>query len=283
MTEPTAGRLPVNIKCMFEGEEEIGSPSLDAFIQEHRALLAADVVVSADGAMWRINEPSLTVASRGLAVLTYERRGFGGSTGNPRAGFVAHASDAAAALRYLEGRPEVDPHRVGIRGQSQGAWLAPLAAQQVPVAFVIATGGGGIPPWQSELYAVPARMQADRLPPELIADARRYMERMFKVAATGQGWDGFHDMVEELRGRNVTWLDRYAPQYDTQEDLQAAWKRDFSYDPAPALRALRSPLLALMGDHDAALSPILSFISARSAPLWRSRSRSWYSSGSTTT
>lgn len=64
-----AGALPVNVKCMFEGEEEIGSPSLDAFIEEHKALLAADVVLSADGAMWRINEPSLTVASRGLASL----------------------------------------------------------------------------------------------------------------------------------------------------------------------------------------------------------------------
>jgi acetylornithine deacetylase/succinyl-diaminopimelate desuccinylase-like protein len=65
----TAQGLPVNVKCMFEGEEEIGSPSLDAFIREHRALLAADVVLSADGAMWRIDEPSLTVASRGLAGL----------------------------------------------------------------------------------------------------------------------------------------------------------------------------------------------------------------------
>ena len=63
------GGLPVNVKCMFEGEEEIGSPSLDAFIREHKDLLAADVVLSADGAMWRINEPSLTVASRGLAGL----------------------------------------------------------------------------------------------------------------------------------------------------------------------------------------------------------------------
>ena len=65
----TTGRLPVNLKCMFEGEEEIGSPSLDRFIAENKALLAADVVLSADGAMWRINEPSLTVASRGLAGL----------------------------------------------------------------------------------------------------------------------------------------------------------------------------------------------------------------------
>ena len=63
------GRLPVNVKFMFEGEEEIGSQHLDAFIAEHSALLAADVVLSADGAMWRINEPSLTVASRGLAGL----------------------------------------------------------------------------------------------------------------------------------------------------------------------------------------------------------------------
>jgi acetylornithine deacetylase/succinyl-diaminopimelate desuccinylase-like protein len=65
----TRGALPINLKCMFEGEEEIGSPSLDTFIRDNKELLAADVVVSADGAMWRINEPSLTVASRGLAGL----------------------------------------------------------------------------------------------------------------------------------------------------------------------------------------------------------------------
>jgi acetylornithine deacetylase/succinyl-diaminopimelate desuccinylase-like protein len=65
----TAKRLPVNVKFMFEGEEEIGSRHLDAFIREHKDRLAADVVVSADGAMWRIDEPSLTVASRGLCGL----------------------------------------------------------------------------------------------------------------------------------------------------------------------------------------------------------------------
>ena len=62
-------KLPINIKFMFEGEEEIGSPSLDAFIRTNKAMLEADVVLSADGAMWRIDEPSLTVASRGLAGL----------------------------------------------------------------------------------------------------------------------------------------------------------------------------------------------------------------------
>jgi acetylornithine deacetylase/succinyl-diaminopimelate desuccinylase-like protein len=64
-----AGSLPINIKFLFEGEEEIGSRHLGAFVTEHKALLAADAVVSADGAMWRVDEPSLTVASRGLCGL----------------------------------------------------------------------------------------------------------------------------------------------------------------------------------------------------------------------
>lgn len=88
----TTGKLPINIKCLFEGEEEIGSPSLDAFIEQHKDLLTADVVLSADGAMWRIDEPSLTVSSRGVVgleiTLTAARKDLhsgrhGGSVANP--------------------------------------------------------------------------------------------------------------------------------------------------------------------------------------------------------
>jgi acetylornithine deacetylase/succinyl-diaminopimelate desuccinylase-like protein len=86
------GSLPLNVKFLFEGEEEIGSPSLEAFIAAHRDLLAADVVISADGAMWRIDEPSLTLSSRGLAGLELTLTGpskdlhsgrHGGSVANP--------------------------------------------------------------------------------------------------------------------------------------------------------------------------------------------------------
>lgn len=63
------GGLPLNVKFLFEGEEEVGSPSLEGFITAHRDLLAADVVISADGAMWRIDEPSLTLSNRGLVGL----------------------------------------------------------------------------------------------------------------------------------------------------------------------------------------------------------------------
>jgi acetylornithine deacetylase/succinyl-diaminopimelate desuccinylase-like protein len=64
-----SGSLPVNLKLLIEGEEEVGSAHLGPFIAAHRDLLAADVAISADGAMWRISEPSLTVSSRGLCGL----------------------------------------------------------------------------------------------------------------------------------------------------------------------------------------------------------------------
>lgn len=64
-----AGRPPLNVKFLFEGEEEIGSPHLGPFVTAHADMLAADLVVSADGAMWRASEPSITVASRGMAQL----------------------------------------------------------------------------------------------------------------------------------------------------------------------------------------------------------------------
>ncbi len=71
----TQGRLPINLKFMIEGEEEIGSRHLEPFVARHRERLKADIVISADGAMWRIDEPSLTLANRGLAGVELTVRG----------------------------------------------------------------------------------------------------------------------------------------------------------------------------------------------------------------
>lgn len=59
------GRLPVNVKLLIEGEEETGSPSLHGMLETHRDLLAADAVLSADGARWRPDLVALNVGSRG--------------------------------------------------------------------------------------------------------------------------------------------------------------------------------------------------------------------------
>jgi len=65
----TAGELPVNIKFLYEGEEEIGSPSLQKFIADHKDLLACDVVVCADGGVGSKAQPVVNVGRRGLCGL----------------------------------------------------------------------------------------------------------------------------------------------------------------------------------------------------------------------
>ena len=106
------GRLPLNVRFLFEGEEEIGSPSLPAFLEAHRDELAADVVVSADGAMWRPTEPSIAIAAKGLLALDLTVTGpsadlhsgrHGGAVQNPNHALAAivaglHTSDGAVAV-----------------------------------------------------------------------------------------------------------------------------------------------------------------------------------------
>lgn len=62
-----AGELPVNLKFLIEGEEEIGSPNLVAFISQHRDLLACDVSLNPDAGMLAPDQPTITYALRGLA------------------------------------------------------------------------------------------------------------------------------------------------------------------------------------------------------------------------
>ncbi len=63
------GELPVNVKFLFEGEEEVGSAHLPQLVAAQAGRLQADFVLSADGGMWSAQTPSLTVSARGIAAL----------------------------------------------------------------------------------------------------------------------------------------------------------------------------------------------------------------------
>src|SRR5215510_11045923 len=86
------GSLPVNMKLVIEGEEEVGSKNLDVFVESNKALLASDVVVISDSAMFDRGVPSICYSLRGLAYFQIDLRGtksdlhsgvFGGAVANP--------------------------------------------------------------------------------------------------------------------------------------------------------------------------------------------------------
>ncbi len=122
----TRGRLPLNLKFLIEGEEEIGSPNLDAFVAGHRDLLAADVGVISDTPMYDADHPSLCYGLRGLAYLQVDVEGpssdlhsgsWGGIVANPALALAT----MLAQLKDIHGRVAVPGFYDAVR---------PLAAEE---------------------------------------------------------------------------------------------------------------------------------------------------------
>lgn len=88
----TNGSIPVNVKLLIEGEEEIGSVNLESFLEEHKAMLACDSVVISDTAMPKKGQPGIVYGLRGLCYMEVHVTGpnrdlhsgsFGGAVQNP--------------------------------------------------------------------------------------------------------------------------------------------------------------------------------------------------------
>jgi acetylornithine deacetylase/succinyl-diaminopimelate desuccinylase-like protein len=105
----TRHALPVNVKCLFEGEEEIGSPHLVPFVARNKQALAADAAVMSDTRMLAPDRPALNYAERGALYLELELQGpeqdlhsgnFGGAVHNPLQGLC----ETIAGLHDADGR-----------------------------------------------------------------------------------------------------------------------------------------------------------------------------------
>ena len=109
----TEGTLPVNVRFMFEGQEEIGSPQIPEFIDRYKDHLACDLVLSADGLQWREDQPALFVGFKGICAMQVDVSGpatdlhsgiFGGAVQNPLHA-LSHLLDT---MHDVEGRITVD-------------------------------------------------------------------------------------------------------------------------------------------------------------------------------
>jgi pimeloyl-ACP methyl ester carboxylesterase len=189
-----------------------------------------------------------------MAVLRYDKRGIGKSTGSAdSATTVDLASDAASAVAYLKSRKEIDPARIGLIGHSEGAMIAPyLASHSNDVAWVVllaapATKGQDTLLAQSELIARASGLTEPEIAASLAFDRNAYdMVRDEKNPAM---------LTEKLKNFvKASGLDSVMPPAVLEPQLRmltSPWFRFFlDYDPLPNLQNTKCPVLALYGQKD---------------------------------
>ena len=191
----------------------------------------------------------------GIAVLGYDKRGVGASTGDWRtASFDDLAGDVVAAFEYLKTRTDVDPKQIGLLGWSQAGWVMPLAAVRAKnIAFLISISGAGIPAAETTLDQSRNEMTMRGMKPETVNEIVDLMKLQYHFARTGQDWDTY------VAGRDtlVARLGR-APETFPGSPTDPYWgfiRRLYFYDPAPTLRRLKTPTLALFGALDNNIIP----------------------------
>jgi dipeptidyl aminopeptidase/acylaminoacyl peptidase len=196
-------------------------------------------------------------AERGIASLIYDKRGAGESTGDhDTATILDVANDAIAGIEYLATRSDIDRTRIGLRANSAGAWAAPLVAtrSKVPIAFVVTTVGPAESVREQQLHVLKYSMQQSGIAftPEEYAAAKAHMELVISVAETGKGWDELR--LSNARAKETRW-EKYVdtPQSDAEEGMQ--FIRYKKYDPAPDLKRMKMPFLALYGGNDYVVPP----------------------------
>ena len=187
---------------------------------------------------------------RGVALLGYDKRGVGGSTGDwNTASFDDLAGDVVAGFEYLKARRDVDTKQIGLLGISQAGWIMPRAAVRAKdIAFLISISGAGVPPAETTIDQARNEMAMSGMPPETVEEIIALLRLQYEFARTARGWEEYTAARTKLATRMGKPPDGIP---GTPDDPYWQFiKRLYFYDPVPTLRQLQTPTLALWGELD---------------------------------
>jgi pimeloyl-ACP methyl ester carboxylesterase len=217
----------------------------------------------------------------GIAVLRYDDRGVGGSTGNVQFATTADfADDVLAGVTLLTSRPDIDAARIGLMGHSEGGIVAPIAANRsTDVAFIVLLAGTAVSGAEIMVAQAKAILEANGADPEQLAEQERIQRMTFAAVRADTGWDNLRAEIERQIQRNIENLPdeqrRAVTDIETMMRTRAdqqlivvrtPWFRHFlDYDPATALRAVRVPVLAVFGELDLQVPPSVTLEPMRAA------------------
>lgn len=191
--------------------------------------------------------------ARGVAVLLFDRRGAGYSSGDfETASFETLATDGSAAVEYLRSRDDIDKQRIGLYGISQGGWIAPLViGLRSDIAFLIIISGCGVSPAKQMDYGAAYNLHQHGFTKNTIAQAIALRNRVNEYY---RGHISREVVSADLDSAEIElWFEEayiHPSQYLPEDLKKDKWWYELDYDPLPIWKQVQQPTLFLFAEDD---------------------------------
>ncbi len=191
--------------------------------------------------------------ARGIAVLLFDRRGAGRSSGDfETASFETLAKDGSAAVEYLRSRDDINKQQIGLYGISQGGWIAPLViGLRSDIAFLIIVSGCGVSPAKQMDYGAAYNLHQQGFTKDTVAQAIALRNR---VNAYYRGQISRDVVSSELdSAESEPWFQQayiHPSQYLPEDVTKDKWWYELDYDPLAIWKQVQQPTLFLFAEDD---------------------------------
>lgn len=198
-----------------------------------------------------LSRPVDLFLKHGIAVLLYDKRGVGSSIGDwHTSSYTDLADDLLAGVRLLKNRRDINPRQIGVRGFSQGGWIASLAAARSrDVAFIMyisASGAGTIE--EQDTASLLAKIRADGFTEAEIEEARRFVRLTYEAPHSREAWQRLQAALPNARSQR--WFSRTIGGLPRDNWVWEQRRLNAGYDPATTFRRVRCPVLIIYGEKD---------------------------------
>jgi dipeptidyl aminopeptidase/acylaminoacyl peptidase len=197
-------------------------------------------------------------ARLGFVVLIYDKRGVGKSTGDFQTSSLEDlADDAIAGVHLLRTRTDVDDHKIGVTGVSQGGWISPLAAtRSSDVAFVLVVSPSGIGPTKQSIFSIRNVMEKAGYSQTIVDKASELRNRLYEMVRKGSYNAHLASDIETVHAE--PWFALSELPYPVPTSLSEGERRFLLFEPVPVWEKVKIPVLAIWGEADIAVPALQS-------------------------
>jgi len=186
----------------------------------------------------------------GIAVLIYDKRGVGGSTGDwHTASFEDLAEDALAGVSFLGNRNDINGRQIGLEGVSQGGWIAPIAAARNPkISFMVLVAAAGVSSREQVTYDQLGKARRAGTPENELKEAEAFFKLQFEASRSEKAWQQLQAEIPKVKDKK--WFPFTLAGIPRESWIWESTRLTSFFEPVPILLKVKCPVLLIFGGDD---------------------------------